>query len=179
MTTKEFEIPDKVSASFENNWLAVKGPKGEIKREFRSPNIKMAVDGKKIVIATSSSRRKDGAMLGTWCAHVKNMLISAEKHWEVKMHIVYSHFPIKLSFDDKNKNFVIQNFLGERATRYSKSKGDIKVDIKGGDIFVTGTNKEHVSQTAANLEQVTRIRRYDKRIFQDGCYIVQKAKPLE
>jgi large subunit ribosomal protein L6 len=33
-----------------------------------------------------------------------------------------------------------------------------------------------VSQTAANIEQSTRIKGFDPRVFQDGIYIVAKAE---
>jgi large subunit ribosomal protein L6 len=42
-------------------------------------------------------------------------------------------------------------------------------------VTLWGVNKEEVAQSAANIEQATRIRRYDPRVFQDGIYIVRKG----
>ncbi|HUW66848.1 MAG TPA: 50S ribosomal protein L6, partial [Candidatus Nanoarchaeia archaeon] len=36
-------------------------------------------------------------------------------------------------------------------------------------------NKEYVGQTAANIQQATKIRRFDPRVFQDGIYVVEKT----
>jgi large subunit ribosomal protein L6 len=48
------------------------------------------------------------------------------------------------------------------------------VKIEPEDIIVEGVNLEDVSQTAANIEQATRIRRKDPRVFLDGIYVYEK-----
>jgi len=69
---------------------------------------------------------------------------------------------------------VIENFLGERHPRTARIVGDTKVQVKGDEVEVTGINKEHVGQTMANIEQATRIKGRDPRVFQDGIYLVSK-----
>jgi large subunit ribosomal protein L6 len=39
---------------------------------------------------------------------------------------------------------------------------------------VKGVDKEAVGQTAANIEQATKVRRKDPRKFLDGIYIYEK-----
>jgi len=39
---------------------------------------------------------------------------------------------------------------------------------------VRSGNKYAAGQTAANLEQATRVRKKDRRVFQDGIFIVEK-----
>jgi len=41
---------------------------------------------------------------------------------------------------------------------------------------VKGVSLEDVGQTAANVEQATKIKRKDQRIFLDGVYIYQKEE---
>ncbi|HLY77451.1 MAG TPA: 50S ribosomal protein L6, partial [Thermoplasmata archaeon] len=43
-------------------------------------------------------------------------------------------------------------------------------------VILTGPDIERVGQSAANIEQTTKIRDYDPRVFQDGVYIVEKAR---
>jgi len=69
---------------------------------------------------------------------------------------------------------VIENFLGERYPRRAKILESVNVEIKGQDVIVKGFDKEKVSQTAANIEQATRIKGLDPRVFQDGIYITEK-----
>ena len=52
----------------------------------------------------------------------------------------------------------------------------IDVAINGDEVVLTGPDIRHVGQTAANIEQVTMIKGYDPRVFQDGIYITQKGK---
>ncbi len=42
-------------------------------------------------------------------------------------------------------------------------------------MIVTGINKESVGQTVANIEQATKIKSRDPRVFQDGIYVVAKG----
>lgn len=71
---------------------------------------------------------------------------------------------------------MIQNFLGERTSRIAKIVGQSQLKIEGQEITVSGINLEEVSQTAANIEQATRIVGFDKKVFQDGIYITQKGE---
>ncbi|MFA4936009.1 MAG: 50S ribosomal protein L6, partial [Candidatus Methanoperedens sp.] len=49
-----------------------------------------------------------------------------------------------------------------------------KVTIKGDQVILNGINKEDVGQTAANIRQATKIKRFDPRVFQDGIYLVEQ-----
>ena len=77
--------------------------------------------------------------------------------------------------DDTNNFEHIGNFLGEKKPRLARILGETKVKVSGNEVVVSGISKEDVGQTAANIEQVTKIKRFDPRIFQDGIYIVDKA----
>jgi large subunit ribosomal protein L6 len=172
---KTINIPDGVSVSMDEGNLVVKGPKGELKRAVRGVNIDISEE---IVTFTSvSERRKDKAVMGTWKAHLGNMIIGVTEGWEAKLKIVYSHFPIKFNVD--GSKIVIQNFLGERKDRVTKATGDVKVEAKKDEVIISGINKEDVGQTAAKIELICKIKRHDRRIFQDGCHLIQKCKPIE
>ena len=102
------------------------------------------------------------------------MMEGVTNGFEYEMKIVHSHFPIKTSV--KGDTFVIENFLGERSPRKAKILGDTKIQVKGNDVLVTGTDLEKVSQTAANIERATVIKGFDSRVFQDGIYITKKER---
>jgi large subunit ribosomal protein L6 len=112
--------------------------------------------------------------IGTSIAHVKNMVDGVTKGFVYKLKVIYSHFPITVKVE-KDK-VMINNFLGERTSRVAKIVGETQVKIEGQELSVTGIKLEEVSQTAANIEQATRIVGYDKKVFQDGIYITQKGE---
>jgi large subunit ribosomal protein L6 len=74
-----------------------------------------------------------------------------------------------------NGKFIIKNFIGEKVPRTVELNSRVKVSINGDEVIVEGQDKDLVGQTAADIEQLTRRPGYDKRIFQDGIFIVEKA----
>ena len=70
---------------------------------------------------------------------------------------------------------IIKNFLGEKIQRESSIPEGAEMEIKKDIIIIKSLNKEIAGQTAANLEIATKVRGRDKRIFQDGIYIVEKC----
>src|SRR5207247_582988 len=137
------------------------------------PRIRILVEGKQAKVRCEFPRRREGALVGTFAAHLRNMIIGVTQGFEYEMKIVYSHFPVKATV--KGSEFIIENFLGEKFPRKTRILGETKVEVNGDQVLLTGPDVEAVGQTAANIEQATRIRGFDPRIFQDGIYITKKA----
>jgi len=57
--------------------------------------------------------------------------------------------------------------------------GDTKIVVKGDDVITQGINIEDVSQTAANIEKATKIKRKDPRVFLDGIYVYERHEGME
>jgi len=170
---EQITIPENVKATFENNLLTINGEKGSNSRAFFHPNIIMKINGNVVEIICKNARKKDKALAGTFVAHIKNMIKGASNGFEYQMKTVFSHFPIKTSVE--GNEFVIQNFLGERAPRKAKILEGVTVEAKGEDITVQGIDKEKVGQTVANIERASKVKKRDIRVFQDGIYRVSKG----
>jgi large subunit ribosomal protein L6 len=168
----EIKIPEGVEAKVSASTIVIKGKLGEVKREFPPEKIQMKIKDGQIVLSVDSENRKQRAMLGTWSGHVQNMIHGVNDGVEYKMKVVYSHFPMTVK--SQGDTVVIENFLGERFPRKTKVLKNVTVNVKGQDITVKGFDLDNVAQTAANIEQVTRIRKLDPRVFQDGIYIIEK-----
>lgn len=167
------EIPKDVSMEINGNDIVVKGKLGSIKKNVAMESVEIKKEGSTITINPKNTRRKSKAMAGTISSHIDNMFIGVTKGWTYKLKILYLHFPMTVKAE-KGK-VVISNFIGERTPRIADIVGETKVEIKGDQIIVTGANIENVSQTASNIEKATRIKFYDRRVFQDGIFITSKG----
>ena len=173
--TKELTIPEGVTLTISGMNLTVKGPKGELKREFKTANgISLTKKGTNtLILSCDFPRKKEKAMLGTIEAHINNMMKGVTDGFEYHMQIYYSHFPMNVSV--QGNKVIIKNFLGEKYPRESKIVGDTKVSVKGQDLTLSGINREDVGQTMANLKLASKIGRKDPRVFLDGIFLVDKG----
>lgn len=172
--TDEIEVPEKVQVAIDCGHVTVKGPLGEVSRKLLDVNVEVVKQGNSVFVVINTGRAKHRALMGTFGAHIRNMVHGVTEGFECNMKIVYAHFPIKASV--KGDTFVIENFLGEKHPRRADIVGKTKVAVKGDQVVVSGLEIEEVGQTAANIERATKIKRLDPRIFQDGIYITKKAK---
>ncbi|EEB73825.1 50S ribosomal protein L6 [Thermococcus sp. AM4] len=175
---EEVEIPEGVEVTVEGNTVKVKGPKGELERELKYPGVKIFTEDGKVVVYKEFPKKKDIAIARTFKAHIANMIKGVTEGFTYKLKVVYSHFPVTVKV--QGDEVVIENFLGEKNPRRAKILPGVTVKVRGQEITVEGIDKEKVGQTAANIEQATRITKWDRRVFQDGIYIVEKAgKPIK
>jgi large subunit ribosomal protein L6 len=176
--TIEVSLPDGVHASLTDRTVNVKGAKGEISRPLQSRIVQAKSEGGKIILTVPRDRRKERALINTQKGGINNMIHGVRDGITYKLKVLYSHFPMGLKVS--GSTLVIDNFLGEKHPRKAAILEGVKVDFKGQDVTVSGLDKENVSQTAANIEQTTKIRKLDPRVFQDGIYIIEKdGKPVK
>jgi large subunit ribosomal protein L6 len=168
---EEIPVPEGVEVTIDKE-VTVKGPKGELKRKFKQGNVTIKQEDSMVVLETRFPKKKDKAMLGTIKSHISNMIQGLTEGFTYRMKIVYAHFPMTVKA--AKEKVTIENFLGERYPRTAKIVGSAQVKIQGDEVTVTGVNKEDVGQTMANLEQATKIKGRDPRVFQDGIYLVAK-----
>ncbi len=169
------EIPQGVSAEVKEGVVYVRGPKGGCKKDFNRIRVDIKVEDNKVIIRPIGRKRSDYAILNAAKKHILNLFKGVQRGFVYKLKIVYSHFPINVRV--KGKMVYIENFYGEKEPRKAKIVGDLtKVRVEGDDVIVEGPCLEEVSQTAANIEQSTRIKNKDQRVFLDGVYIYEKGK---
>ncbi|WP_049936014.1 50S ribosomal protein L6 [Haloplanus natans] len=174
MNRTELEIPDDVSAEMDHLDLTVEGPNGSVTRRLWYPDVSVSVEGDHVVIESEADDASTRSTVGTFESHVQNMLHGVTEGWEYQMEIFYAHFPMQVTVE--GDEVVIENFLGERAPRTVPIRGDTEVQVDGEEISLSGPDKEAVGQTAADIEQLTRVNDKDTRVFQDGVYITKKPK---
>lgn len=166
------DVPDGLTASLDGSVLTIKGKNGTLSRDFTHPKIHISLESRTIKLRVEMPVKKEKALIGTYNAHIKNMIKGLTDGFEYHLKIVYSHFPMKVSV--KGDDLVIENFEGEKSPRKARILPGCKVSVKGDVVTVKGIDKESTGQTAANIEHATFIRGFDRRVFQDGIYITEK-----
>jgi len=170
---RKVTIPAGVKVQLNGSQLQITGPKGQLARNVRFPQVTVTCDGKEVIIATGSQRKEITAMVGTLEAHTKNMIRGVTEGFEYRMKVVYSHFPIQLKI--QGNKLEIANFLGEKKARYARIEAGVTAKVANDEVVLNGIDRELVGTSAANIEHATHIRNRDPRVFQDGIYMVQRG----
>ena len=167
-------IPEGVTASLsEDGVVSIQGPKGSLSRQFTNSNLDLFQEGGAIIVRTDLPRRKIKALAGTWNAHLNNMVKGVTDGFTYNLKAVYSHFPMTLAV--KGNEFVVNNYFGEKVPRSADILQGVEVKVNNKvEVVVSGIDKENVGQTAANIERCVTVKNRDRRVFQDGIYLVAK-----
>lgn len=169
---KEIEVPEGVTLSYENKVFTAKGEKGENTKRIFFPTVDIKVESGKVTVLAENAGKSEKKLIGTCEAHIKNLIVGVTEGFEYKLKICSGHFPMNVSLN--GNKFVVKNFLGEKVPREVTLKQGPQVKIDGQIITVTGIDKELTGQCAADIEQLMRVTNKDRRIFQDGIYIIEK-----
>lgn len=170
--SREIKIPEGVQVELNGKEIVVKAEGKELKRKFDIPNVEISVDSGIVKLNAEKATKREGKLMGTSAAHIKNMLDGIKENYVYKLEVCSVHFPMNVKAEEGK--VVIKSFLGEKQDRISRIPKNVKVDVKGNQIEVSSYDKEAAGQTAANLEKATRLKGRDRRIFQDGIYITEK-----
>ncbi len=173
----ELEIPEGVTVTYNKPMITVQGPLGKTWKSFKKIPVTIEVIEGKVLFKAQGTRNKNRAIMNTARSLIRNLCEGVVEGYTIKMKIVFSHFPITVKVD--GKTVLIENFQGERAARKTKIWGDTKVVPKGDDVIITGHVLTDVSQTAAEIENGSRVKNKDHRVFLDGVYKFEKKKGIE
>ena len=184
MSTKQLEkfatevvIPENVKVSFQSHVLTVEWPLGKTYKIFKKIPVDIQLSEDKVMLKAQGTRNSNYAIMNTARSIIRNILEGVIEGYTIKMKIVFSHFPINVKVD--GKKVLIENFQGERAARVTKIWGQTKVVPKGDDVIITGHVLTDVSETAAEIENGSRVKNKDHRVFLDGIYKFEKKKGIE
>ncbi|MBI2499260.1 50S ribosomal protein L6 [Candidatus Woesearchaeota archaeon] len=164
-------IPNGVSVNLDGNLLKVKGPKGETERRFAFKNVNLNLNDDKIIIKSKNSSRKFKKIVNSFYSHIKNIIQGVQNPYTYKLKICSGHFPMKVTQD--KDIIMISNFLGEKIPRKAAILQGVSVKLDSDIITLTGVDKEATAQSAANIEMATKITKRDRRVFQDGVFLMK------
>lgn len=169
----EIELPNGINVTIVDSMVTVKGPKGEISRKFIHPKVSVKLSENQIILESLKATKREKKLLSTFTAHLKNMFKGVQEPHVYKMKVCSGHFPMNVTINDKE--VVIKNFFGENTPRKAAIVAGVSVKNSGDEITIVSSDIEAAGQMAGRIEQLCRVTNRDIRIFQDGCYITNKA----
>ncbi|MAF88950.1 MAG: 50S ribosomal protein L6 [archaeon] len=170
--SKIVEVPSEVIVEVQGSVLKANGEKGAIERELVYPGVSFRKKDSSVIFESKNDRKEFKAIIGTYASHLRNMIKGVSEGYEYTLNIVYTHFPITLK--EENGVVEVHNFYGEKVPRKAKILDGVEVELQKEKVIVSGIDKENVGQTASNIQNATKLRGRDTRIFQDGIYVVSK-----
>jgi len=180
-TDQALDIPEGVNVNIKSRIVTVTGPRGTLTKNLRHIDVTFTkVSNKQIKITVHNGDRKHVAALRTVKSLIANMITGVTKGYKYKLRYVYAHFPINVNVIEKDgdKYIEIRNFLGDKQIRQVKVHEGVTVEFSANqkdEIVLLGNSVENVSQNAADIQQICRVRNKDIRKFLDGIYVSEKG----
>lgn len=166
-------IPPGVTVRLKDSSVTMKGPRGEITREFH-PAISISLENGKIHVSRNADDRQSRSLHGLTRSLLQNMVEGVTKGYEKKLQIV------GLGYRASKMGKGLQILIGySHAVNIDAVPGidfDVEVDKGVTRITVRGVDKGLVGQVAANLRAIKEPEPYrGKGIIYIGETIRRKA----
>jgi len=181
------EVPENVKVSIKSRLVTVEGPRGKLVKDLSHLAVNFSLLKKgQIGIEIHHGNRKNVATLRTVRTLINNLIIGVTKGFKYKMRYVYAHFPINVNLNKNGETGLweveIRNFIGEKIVRNVVMQPGVEVEISKAqkdELVLFGNSLEGVSQSAADIQQICRVRNKDIRKFLDGLYVSEKGNIVE
>ncbi len=170
----EVEIPQDKNISIEGNRIIVSNDKITLEKTYPIRRIHIKKQENKIKILPIEKTAKNKAIIGTFASHIKNMLKGVEEEFEYKLKVCSSHFPMSVKV--QGNELSVSNFIGSKNIRKITIPQGINIEIQKDIITVKSHEIEKAGNFASKIESLTRLSKKDRRIFQDGIYMIEKNK---
>ncbi len=138
-------IPNGVECTLEGNILRVKGPKGELSRQFKTDVVRIEIGENGVQVSRADDSLFSKALVGTYASHVRNMFKGVTEGFEKKL-IVEG-----VGFRSEVKGGELHLALGFSHPVIMEIPEGLTVTAEKNVITVSGIDKEAVSQFAAKV----------------------------
>ena len=142
-------VPSGVKVDLQGSRVLVKGPKGEMERDF-SPDISISMENGAINVTRHSDEGRYRALHGTTRALIHNMVVGVSAGFTRTLEIDGVGYRAEMS----GKNLIIYVGFSHPVEVPPPAGISFDVDTKTRQIKVTGHDKELVGQVAANIRGI-------------------------
>jgi large subunit ribosomal protein L6 len=167
---KPVVVPKGVTLQVDGNTVAVKGPRGELRRSLH-PDMEIALKDNQFTVARPSEEKRHKALHGLTRTLVQNMVEGVSKGFSKSLEIQ------GVGYKAEAKPYGVNLIVGfSHPVKYEAPKG-IKISVDNNVMVkIEGADKELVGQVAAELRQVRPPEPYKgKGIRYVGEHVRRKA----
>ncbi len=150
---KPIEIPAKTEVKINDGVVSVKGPLGELTRNFKK-NILITVADGKVELKPAKDTLENKALWGTYASHIKNMIAGVNKDFTERLIVEGIGYKAEVT------PTVITLKVGfSHPVKVEIPKG-LKVTSEKEVIVISGINRELVSSFAASVRAIKKPEPY-------------------
>lgn len=142
------DIPEKVEVKIDGNSVTVKGPKGELSREF-SPLINIELVDNQILLSRKEETMEANSMHGLSRSLLQNMVTGVTEGYEKKLEMVGVGYSARV----EGKNLVLEIGYSHPVTIEAEDNIEFEVE-RNTRITVRGIDKQKVGAVAAKIRAV-------------------------
>lgn len=162
-------IPSGVTITVDNDFVTVKGSKGEL-QQFMMPGINVEVSGDNVLVTRISDEREHRSKHGLMRTLIANMITGVTKGFEKKLNVTGVGYRIAVA------GTTLKMSLGfSHEVVYQIPEG-IQIKVEQMSMTVSGISKQLVGQVAAEIRSFKKPEPYKgKGIAYDGERILRKS----
>jgi large subunit ribosomal protein L6 len=167
---KPVVVPKGVTVQLQGHSVAVKGPRGELRRSLH-PDMQIALDKDQFTVARPTEEKRHKALHGLTRTLVQNMVEGVSKGFQKTLEIQ------GVGYKAEAKPYGVNLIVGySHPVKYEAPKG-IKISVENNTVVkIEGADKELVGQVAAELRAVRPPEPYKgKGIRYQGEQVRRKA----
>lgn len=162
-------IPTGVTVEINDGLLTVKGPKGELKREFK-PIVTVNVNGGEVTLTPNRDDIETNSLWGTYASHVKNMIKGVVEPYVEKLILE------GIGFKSEVVGTNLKMALGFSHPVNVEIPTGITMTSEKGLLTITGIDKEAVTQFAANLRSMKKPEPYKGKGFRYEKEVIRRKQ---
>ena len=167
---RTIEIPAKTEVSISaDGTLTVKGPKGELKRMFKSV-VAININGSEITLVPQKKDLATTALWGTYASHIKNMIKGVNEGYTEKLILEGIGYKAEVSGTSLNMA------LGFSHPVKVEIPAGVTVTSEKGLVTISGINKELVNQFASQIRALKKPEPYKGKGFRYDKEVIKRKQ---
>ena len=169
LSKKPIVIPEKTDVTITGSFVVVKGPLGELSRQFPEV-VAIKKEGSEITVVVTNPHRNYKPLDGTVVAHIKNMISGVNKPFEKKLLIE------GVGYKADAKGTDLHLALGFSHPIVLAIPTDLKVVTEKGSMTISGINKESVGAFSAKVRALKKPEPYKGKGIRYSDEIIRRKQ---